>query len=161
MVFSYYNQPALTICAIFGFLFSYLIIFSLVAFSTNLPSCRVDFGLAFLFAKLALQRPISNFRRNKKGLREVYCTIFCFKGVMRVRLSNRESKRDSDQWYTQSTYFTVRGQSYFSRLPKYWSPIPSPPDECVPPAFVAWGGQTRRAERGIGGGGQYFGRREK
>jgi hypothetical protein len=24
----------------------------------------------------------------------------------------------------QSTYFTVRGQSYFSRLPKYWPPIP-------------------------------------
>ena len=23
----------------------------------------------------------------------------------------------------QSTYFTVRGQSYFSRLPKYWPPI--------------------------------------
>ncbi len=28
-----------------------------------------------------------------------------------------------------------------------------------PPAFVAGGGQTRRAERGMGG--QYFGRREK
>ncbi len=24
----------------------------------------------------------------------------------------------------QSTYFTVRGQSFFSRLPKYWPPIP-------------------------------------
>jgi hypothetical protein len=24
----------------------------------------------------------------------------------------------------QSTYFTVRGQSYFSRLPKYWPPHP-------------------------------------
>jgi hypothetical protein len=30
--------------------------------------------------------------------------------------------------------------------------------ECVPPAFVAVGGHTRRAERGLGG--QYFGRRE-
>jgi hypothetical protein len=59
----------------------------------------------------------------------------------------------------QSTYITVRGQSYFSRLPKYWPPSPSPPGECVPPAFVAGGGQTRRAERGMGG--QYFGRRNK
>jgi hypothetical protein len=42
----------------------------------------------------------------------------------------------------QSTYFTVRGQSYFSRLPKYW-PRPG-------------GGQTRRAERGMGGGGAIF-----
>jgi hypothetical protein len=33
----------------------------------------------------------------------------------------------------QSTYFTVRGQSYFSRLPKYWPPTPSPPGECVLP----------------------------
>jgi hypothetical protein len=36
---------------------------------------------------------------------------------------------------------------------------PSPPGECVPPAFVAGGGQTCLAERGMGG--QYFGRREK
>jgi hypothetical protein len=37
-------------------------------------------------------------------------------------------------------------------------PSPSPPGECVPPAFVAGGGKTRRAERGMGG--QCFGRRE-
>ncbi len=43
---------------------------------------------------------------------------------------------------------------------KILTPIPnSPPGECVPPAFVAGGGQTRQAERGMGG--QYFGRREK
>ncbi len=31
---------------------------------------------------------------------------------------------------SQSTYFTVRGQSYFSRFPKYWPPpSPSPPGE--------------------------------
>jgi hypothetical protein len=35
-------------------------------------------------------------------------------------------------------------------------PPPSPP-ECVPPAFVAGGGHTRRVERGVGG--QYFGSR--
>ncbi len=29
-------------------------------------------------------------------------------------------------------------------------PSPSPPGECVHPAFVAGGGQTRRAERGMG-----------
>jgi hypothetical protein len=29
-------------------------------------------------------------------------------------------------------------------------PSPSPSGECVPPAFVAGGGQTRRAERGVG-----------
>jgi hypothetical protein len=27
---------------------------------------------------------------------------------------------------------------------------PSPPGECVPPGFVAGGGHTRRAERGVG-----------
>jgi hypothetical protein len=39
-------------------------------------------------------------------------------------------------------------------------PPPSPPGECVTPAFVGGGGggHTRRAERGVGG--QYFGRRE-
>ncbi len=37
-------------------------------------------------------------------------------------------------------------------------PSPSPPGEC---AFVAGGGQTRRAERGMHGGGHCFGRREK
>jgi hypothetical protein len=31
-------------------------------------------------------------------------------------------------------------------------PSPSPPGEWVPPAFVAGGGQTRQAERGMGGG---------
>jgi hypothetical protein len=53
---------------------------------------------------------------------------------------------------------TVRGQSFVSRLPNIDPPSPSPPGECVPPAFVGGGGQTRRAERGMGG--QYFGRRE-
>jgi hypothetical protein len=42
----------------------------------------------------------------------------------------------------QSTYFTVRGQSYFSRLPKYWLPIPlSARRVCPPPAtpiFNLW-----------------------
>ncbi len=37
-------------------------------------------------------------------------------------------------------------------------PRPSPPGECVPPAFVAGGGHTRQGERGVGG--QYFGRRK-
>ncbi len=57
---------------------------------------------------------------------------------------------------------TVRGQSYFSRLPKYCPPPPSPsrPGECVPPAFVAGGGQTRRAERGMGGGSIFWKTRE-
>jgi hypothetical protein len=49
----------------------------------------------------------------------------------------------------QSTYFTVRGQS------KILTPHPhSPPGECVIPALVAGGGQTRRAE--MGGGGSIF-----
>ncbi len=55
----------------------------------------------------------------------------------------------------QSTYFTVRGQSHFSRLPKYWPPpSPSPPGECVPPAFVA-GGRTD-SPGGEGEGGSIF-----
>ncbi len=40
----------------------------------------------------------------------------------------------------QSTYFTVRGQSYFSRLPKYWPPIPlSARRVCPLPATKAGG----------------------
>jgi hypothetical protein len=35
---------------------------------------------------------------------------------------------------------------------------PSPPGQCVPPAFGAGGGHTRRVERGVGV--QYFGRRK-
>jgi len=31
-------------------------------------------------------------------------------------------------------------------------PPPSPPCECVTPAFVAGGGHTRRVERGVGPG---------
>ncbi len=55
---------------------------------------------------------------------------------------------------------TVRGQSYVSRLPKYWPPpTPLSARRLCTPAFV-WGGggHTRRAEMGVGG--QYFGRRE-
>ncbi len=47
----------------------------------------------------------------------------------------------------KSAYFTVRGQSYFSRLPKYWPPIPlSARRVCPPPATKA---HTRQAERGL------------
>ncbi len=55
---------------------------------------------------------------------------------------------------------TVRGQSYVSRLPKYWPPTPSPPSACVlpPPPQQSRGAHTRRAERRVGG--QYFGRRK-
>jgi hypothetical protein len=38
-------------------------------------------------------------------------------------------------------------------------PQPSLPGECVPPAFGAGGGHIRWLE-GVGGGGQYFGRRQ-
>ncbi len=52
----------------------------------------------------------------------------------------------------QSTYFTVRGQSYFSRLPKYWPPpSPSSPGESVLPPQQRRGVHTRRGERGDGG----------
>ncbi len=35
-------------------------------------------------------------------------------------------------------------------LPKYWPPTPSPPGECVPPAFGGAEGHTRWVERGWG-----------
>jgi hypothetical protein len=45
--------------------------------------------------------------------------------------------------FPQSTYFTVRWQSYFSRLPKYWPPTPlSALASVYPPAFVTGGGQS-------------------
>ncbi len=53
---------------------------------------------------------------------------------------------------------TVRGQSYVSRLPKYWPPTPLSTRRDCPPSPTKAGVHTRRAERGVGG--QYFGRRE-
>jgi hypothetical protein len=53
----------------------------------------------------------------------------------------------------------VRGQSCFSRLPKYLPPIPlSARRVCPPPATKAGGTHSPGGE---GDGGQYFGRREK
>ncbi len=44
--------------------------------------------------------------------------------------------------YSESAYFTVKGQSYFSRLPKYWPPIPlSAQRVCPPPATHSLGGE--------------------
>ncbi len=60
--------------------------------------------------------------------------------------------------YSQSTYFTVRGQSYFSRLPKCWPPSPSPPGECVPPPLLR--GEDRLAERRGGWGSIFWKTRE-
>ncbi len=59
----------------------------------------------------------------------------------------------------QSTYFTVRGQSYFSRLLKYWPPFPLSARRVCPPPATKAGVHTRRAERGMGE--PFFGRREK
>ncbi len=54
----------------------------------------------------------------------------------------------------QSTYFTVRGQSYFSRLPKYWPPIPlSARWVCTP--CLCCGGRTD-LPGGEGDGGSIF-----
>ena len=55
----------------------------------------------------------------------------------------------------QSTYFTVRGQSYFSRLPRYWPPIPSPPGESVLPPHGGGEGGTH-SPGGEGDGGSIF-----
>jgi hypothetical protein len=59
----------------------------------------------------------------------------------------------------QSTYFTVRGQSYFFVFQNIDPPSPCPPGESVLPLEQRRGVHTRWAERGMGG--QYFGRREK
>ena len=50
----------------------------------------------------------------------------------------------------QSTYFTVRGQSYFSRLPNLLTPIPlSPRRVCPPPATKAGGTHTLAGRWGV------------
>ncbi len=51
---------------------------------------------------------------------------------------------------------TVSGQSYVSRLPKYWRPTPlsARRGDCVPPAFV--GGGRTHSPGGEGGGGSIF-----
>jgi hypothetical protein len=54
---------------------------------------------------------------------------------------------------------TIRGQSLCLSTSKILTRHPPLRPVSVSPAFVAGGGQTRRAERGMGG--QYFGRREK
>ncbi len=60
-----------------------------------------------------------------------------------------------DIQYLRREIITVRGQSYVLRLPKYWPPpLPSPPGECVPLAFVA--GERTHSPGGEGDGGQYF-----
>jgi hypothetical protein len=46
----------------------------------------------------------------------------------------------------------VRAQSYFTRLPKYCPPIPLSAQRVCPPSATK-GVHTRRAERGMGGGG--------
>jgi hypothetical protein len=51
-----------------------------------------------------------------------------------------------------------RGQSYFSRLPKYWPPIPLSARQVCPPPTTKAGGTHSPGGEGIGG--QYFGRRE-
>ncbi len=63
-------------------------------------------------------------------------------------------------WSTRREIITVRGQSYFSRLPKYWPPSPSTPGECVLPLQQRRGVHTRRAERGMGWGSIFWKTRE-
>ncbi len=56
------------------------------------------------------------------------------------RWSHSPEHKEVGNRKSQSTYFTVRGQSYFSRLPKYWLPIPlSARRVCPPPATKAGG----------------------
>ncbi len=54
----------------------------------------------------------------------------------------------------QSTYFTVRGQSYFSRLPKYWPPIPLSARRVCPPPATKVG--VTHSPGGVGDGGSIF-----
>ncbi len=61
--------------------------------------------------------------------------------------------------HTEYIFYCKRAILFLSSSKILTPPSPSLPGECVPPAFVAGGEQTRRAERGMGG--QYFGRREK
>ncbi len=60
---------------------------------------------------------------------------------------------------TVERLFTVRGQSYLSRLPKYWPPIPLSAWRVCPPPQQRRGVNNRRAERGMEG--QHFGRRQR
>ena len=55
----------------------------------------------------------------------------------------------------QSTYFTVRGQSYFYRLPKYWTPIPLSARRVCTPRLCCGGGGTD-STGGEGDGGSIF-----
>ncbi len=51
----------------------------------------------------------------------------------------------------QITYFTVRGQSYYSRLPKYWPPIPLSTRRVCPPPATKAGGTHSPGREGDGG----------
>ncbi len=65
--------------------------------------------------------------------------------------------------YPRREIITVRGQSYVSRLPKYWPPTPLSAGRVCTPRLCCWGGGGGgriHSPGGEGVGGQYFGRRE-
>jgi hypothetical protein len=72
---------------------------------------------------------------------------------------NRRNSAGTTQMFRLFMEIFVRGQSYFSRLPKYW-PSPSPPGESVLPPQQKQGVHTRRAERGMWGGSIFWKTRE-
>ncbi len=90
------------------------------------------------------------------GQRLTVSSWACFSRLVVDCLRSLRRAAEKEGW-NRREIITVRGQSYVSRLPKYW-----PPTRRVcsvyPPAFVGGEGHTRRAEKWVGG--QYFGRRE-
>jgi hypothetical protein len=54
-------------------------------------------------------------------------------------------------WLTEYIFYCKRAILFSLVFQNIGPPSPSLPGECVPPAFVAGGGQTRRVERGMGG----------
>ncbi len=120
--------------------------FVLVAICHN-PSSGIELQTFNMYVLIQLLKP-----RSSGQMRNTYMHIYrtChalskkLKKVVWILAERRE-------------IITVRGQSYVSRLPKYWPPIPLSARRVVLPTQQRRGVHTRREERGMGG--QYFGRR--
>jgi hypothetical protein len=120
---------------------------------------RVPAGDSFVVRRIAGPGLASNYFyqvRGPEGKRSDCSRIRLIedKAKSLLLLKNNLQKDPGEAVYLTEYIFYCKRAILFLLSSKILTPYP--PLECVPPAFVAGGGQTRRAERGMGG--QYFGR---
>ncbi len=89
----------------------------------------------------------------QKSRRLNFLNVTCFRNLRQTLICLRTTALPSPQ-----TTYICRVQSCIWRLPKYWTPTPSPPSECVLPQHQRCRGVHTRGGEGVGK--QYFGRRQ-